>query len=63
MSGILKPIVDETAATIGQKISSEDKILLVHSSEYEESADTNGRWSIKYVGYELEFESKVITGS
>ena len=63
MSGILKPIVDETAATIGQKISNEDKILLVHSSEFEESADSNGHWSINYAGYELEFEAKVITGS
>ena len=60
MSGILKPIVDETAATIGQKISKDDKILMVHSSEYVKKADINGRWSIKYAGYELEFEAKVI---
>ena len=63
MSGILKPIVDETAAFIGQKISDDDKILIVHSSEYEKDEDNNGHWSIEYAGYELKFEAKVVTGS
>ena len=54
MSGILKPIVDETAATIGQKISNDDdRILVVHSSEYEKIDDGNGRWTIEYEDLEL----------
>lgn len=63
MSGILKPIVDETAATIGQKISGNDRILVVHSAEYDKTDDGNGRWTIEYEGYELEFVAKVEPGS
>ena len=64
MSGILKPIVDETAATIGQKISNDDdRILVVHSSEYDRNDDGSGHWAIEYEDYELEFVAKVESGS
>lgn len=64
MSGILKPIVDETAATIGQKISNDDdRILVVHSSECDRNDDGSGHWNIEYEDYELEFVAKVETGS
>ena len=57
LSGILKPVADEAAATIGRKITNnDDKTLVVHSGDFNRN-ERGSYWSIKHAGYEFVFEA------
>ena len=59
LSGVLKPIVDETVATIGRRIDdNDDKILVVCSGEYTKS-NLRDHWSFKHENYEFKFVANI----